>query len=60
MYKEIIKEILQYGASRTEMNNMQQRPIDVLRQLKHKIKLQSEDDYIELGQSYDSNTVPEN
>ena len=31
VYKEIIKEILQYGASRTEMNNMQQRPIDVLR-----------------------------
>jgi len=60
VYKEIIKEILQYGASRTLKNNVQQRPVDVLRQLQDKVKLQTEQDYVENEESLDSNIAPEN
>ena len=60
VYKEIIKEILQYGAARTLKNNVQQRPIDVLRQLQDKIKLQTEQDYIDHEDSLDSDIPREN
>ena len=39
---------------------MQQRPIDVLKQLQSKIRLQTEQDYIDNNESFDSNIVPEN
>jgi len=61
VYKEIIKEMLQCGALRGKRNHLGLKPIDLLNKFESKIKLQTEQDYIdEFGEDFDEELEPEN
>lgn len=49
IYKEVIKELLQFGAQRDVKNNEGLNPYSLVESLEHKIILKEEEDYNEHG-----------
>ena len=60
VYKEVIKEILQFGAKRELQNQDKLTPIELLEGYKEKIKLQTSQNYLDEDVSYDENNGAEN
>jgi len=60
VYKEVIKEILQYGALRDIKNKDGLTPEKMVEGLQDKIVLQTRDDYIENEVQFDPHSPPEN
>ena len=58
-YKEVIKEILQFGAKRQLQNQDKLTPIELLEGYKEKIKLQTPQNYLDEDVSYDENNGAE-
>lgn len=60
VYKEVIKEILQFGAKRELLNKENLTPAELLEEYKDKIKLQTSQNYVDEDVSFDENNGAEN
>lgn len=59
-YKAMLKQMLKFGAERNLKNKNGLRPIEILNQNRHAIKLQTKEDYLKFEESFDEGEQPEN